>query len=225
MRLWTFAVVPLFAALTVWVLRVLDVGSGTMRSQASSGIGMAFRSPRDEHPRRARIPAASMAAASGFEPPNPIVDFQSLSDLERAVIETRGPDRGRIAVTLELTKSRLIKLLKRGRDFCQKAQPGGGPPARPGEALPSATETDVEVSAWVETAGRHIRLSKLTVAPWRGAALQKAFSDCIQSYAVSNANAVDPESEGPFELKHPPFSGTYRMVVSLKTTCAEVVTQ
>jgi len=220
MRAWTFALVPLFAALAVGLLRLLETSPGAARSQAAFEIGMTPHSPAGG-PDSGRTSVAQEPTAPGLEQPKPIVDLHSLSDLERAVIEANGPDRGRMAVTLELVKSRIIALTKQARDFCQNIQRDGVAGARPDDPALAATETEVQVSAWVETGGGKFRLSKITVTPWRGAALPRSFGDCMQANALSSAATTD--SEGPSDPKQPHFSGTHRMVVNLKTDCAESV--
>jgi hypothetical protein len=226
MRAWSLILVPLFAAITFILLRPAERGAERPAPSAAA-------TPRRDTPtarpggdvdRTQRRPPAEKPTLSAARPPaNPIVDLQSYSDMERALMEASGSNRGRLAITFEVVKRRVTKLLKSAADFCQAQElENAAANAAAQQAAQELTATQVQVSAWVETGERYIRLSQIVVTPWRGAALTGSFGHCLERYARDNADSPALIAEPP-ELTFPSFAGSHRMLVGLQTACSAPV--
>jgi hypothetical protein len=220
MRRLSFALVPLFAATTYALLHPREPRSASAQAQTAGEIDKAsVRHGPGAAERGVRL-ASTRAAALPVEP---IVDLQSYSDLDLALIEASGPARGALAVTRELVNSRIRRLMNRAKEFCQARELDPASGARSDhQKTQELTESRVQVSVWIEAGGPDLRLSKITVTPWQGAALTSSFGDCLQQYALAHAASPDL-ARGQQGIRYATFAGGHRILVNLQTTCAATV--
>jgi hypothetical protein len=142
---------------------------------------------------------------------SPVVDVESLTELDRAVLAGTGPAKMAVLGLKQRIHQMLVRLINSGKEACTSANVSDGDGSR-------GIGSGLLVSADVISGGRKILLSAVTISPWNGAPAAPSLLDCMRDYAAKHAN--DPAIDTQPARDEPVFNGRHQVVVHLDGICS-----